>query len=163
MNDAPQEQVAAIECKPAKDPAVRWLIFAAMMVGISIWCWSDRRAKPEAWDFKHINQVGAYLLNNWGPVVFAPLGLISVLLAVRQLTRKLVADDGGITYGSAVVAWPEVNKLDATELKSKGILTLVHGNGRKLKLDSWKIRNFKELVAFVEKKLPDVETIEPQE
>jgi len=163
MNDTPQQQAARVECKPAKDPAVRWFIFAAMMIGVAAWCWSDRRAKPEAWDLKHINDVSAYLLNNWGPVVFVPVGLLAVFMAASQLRRGLVADDEGITYGRTVVPWREVTRLDATELKSKGILTVLHGDGQELKLDSWKLQNFKELVAFIEKKLPHVETIGPSE
>jgi len=162
MNDNPQQESATLECGPAKDPAVRWFIFAAMMIAMALWCWSDRRDPPEAWDAEHINQIGAYLLNNWGPVVFAPVGLIAVFAAVGHLRRTLVADESGITYGSEKMVWKEVTRLDATKLKSKGILTVIHGDGQTLKLDSWKLQNFQELVAFVEKKLPDVETIQPQ-
>lgn len=140
---------------------MRWFIFAGMAIALALWCWSDRRDRPAAWDFKHVNEWANYIFNNWGPVVLAPVGLIAVFAAVRQLTRKLQADDDGITYGQESLRWGEVRKIDAARLKSKGILVLRTADGGKLTLDSWKLANFKELVAFVEKKLPQAERIEP--
>ena len=156
-------QTAQVQCPPTKDPAVRYLIFAGMLLGMAIWCFFDRRPKPPAWNWEHINEISKYLFNNWSPVVLAPVGLIAVFAAVRQLTRKLVADEKGITYGGEHVAWGDVKALDAVRLQSKGILVLRYGEGRKLKLDSYNMQDFKELVGFIEKRLPDVERIEPQQ
>jgi hypothetical protein len=164
MNDTTESgETAQVQCPPTKDPAVRYLIFAGLALGLAIWCSLDRRPKPPAWDLEHLNKISNYLFNNWSPLVTAPLGLIAVFAAVRQFTRKLVADEEGITYGCQYVAWGDVKAIDAVRLKSKGILVLRCAEDSKLKLDSYNMHGFKELVAFIEKKLPDVERIEPEE
>lgn len=163
MNDAAEPaESQRVACPPTKDPAVRYFIFAAMAIGLAVWCFLDRTDKPSAWDMGHINEISNYLFNNWGPVVFAPLGLIAVFAAVRQLTRKLVADQEGITYGRQQIIWGDVKVIDAAKLQSKGILRLLCDGGRSLKLDSYNMKNFKALVAFIEKKLPGVERTETQ-
>ena len=154
MNDTESNKQAAVVCRPTNDPAVRWFIFAAMMLGFSLWCYSDRRQPPEAWDTKHINEIAGYVMNNWSPWVLAPAGIIAAGLGIRHLSRKLVADTEGIGYPGGKVSWSEFTRLDASLLQSKGILCLYYGGGRKLILDSWKLRDFRQLVAFVEKMLP---------
>ena len=157
MNDSvPPEQVGRVECAPTRDPAVRWFIFAGMLIGFAFWCLSDLRQPPEAWDMKHVNQAAAYLLNNWGPVLFFPLGAVAIATAVRHLARKLVADETGIGYGRTRIAWDRFTGLDASLLASKGILRLEYDGNKQLKLDSWRLRNFKPLVAYVEAKRPDL-------
>ena len=159
MNDSVQpEQVGRVECPPTRDPAVRWFIFAAMLIGFASWCLTDLRPPPEAWDMKHVNQAAAYLLNNWGPAAFFPLGAVAVVMAVRHLARKLVADETGIGYGHTRIAWDRFTGLDASLLASKGILCLEYDGNKRLKLDSWKLRNFKPLVAHVEAKRRDLVT-----
>jgi len=157
MNDTSQDsQTEHVECPPTREPAVRAFIFAALLMGMGAWCLTDLRKPPEAWDFKHINEVASYLLNNWGPVVFFPAGLLVAALAVRFLRRKLLADAEGIGYaGADKVAWDQVHELDASKLKDKQILLLRYGQGRKLTLDAWKLQNFRELVAFVEAHVPE--------
>lgn len=160
MNDTTQPaEDQSVQCPPTRDPAVRYLIFAVMAIGLAIWCFLDRRDAPAKWDLEHINEISNYLFNNWGPVVFAPLGLIAVFAAIRQLTRTLVADQDGITYGHEQIAWEDVRAIDAAKLQSKGILYLRCEGGRAIKLDSYNMKNFKALVALIEKKLPDAERI----
>ena len=151
MNDAAENGApTSVECRPTRDPAIRWFIFAAMLMGFSIWCLTDRRAVPEAWDMKHINDIAAYLLNNWGPALFLPLGLIALILGVRQLTRRLTADQTGIRYGGLTVTWDQVTTLDTSQLQEKKILDVIYGDGKVLRLDSWKLENFLELVKLIE-------------
>ena len=151
-----QAEVTEVECRPTRDPAVRWFIFAALMIGFATWCFIDRHKhpRPEAWDMKHLNEAAAYILNNWGPAVFLPVGLISLWMGIRKLTHKLIADQQGIGYGSKRIPWDRINRLDPSQLQSKGILYLEHGDGQRLTLDSWKLQNFRQLVAFVEQKVP---------
>jgi hypothetical protein len=152
----------SIECRPSKDPAVRWFIFAAMAMATAVWCWSDRRPRPEAWDLENINDVAAYVLNNWSPYLLVPVALAAAAVAARHLTLRTVADDEGITRGRKSLSWSRIAVIDAAMLKSKGILTLRGRDGEEMKLDSWKIQRFKELVAFIESKLPDAERAEPK-
>ena len=159
-----QAEVTEVECRPTKDPAVRWFIFAALMIGFATWCFIDRHKhpRPEAWDMKHVNEAAGYLFNNIiGPYIFFPAGLIIVIFAIRSLTRRLTADEEGIGYaGKAKVAWNDITGLDASELGSKQILRLRHGRDEVLTLDAYKLKNFRDLVAFIEAKVP--EAAQPQ-
>ena len=145
-----------VECTAARDPAVRLFIFAAMMIGFGAWCLTDLRKVPESWELKNINEVAGYLLNNWGPVLLVPAGMIALAWGVIFLRRKLVADAEGIGYeGRQRIAWSDVTRLDAAELKGKGLLYLHRGEAKPLRLDSWKLNNFKAMVAFVERHVPE--------
>jgi len=156
MNESGEPlQADRVECSARKDPAVNLFIIAAMGLGFGIWCLTDRRRPPESWDLHHINDAAAYLLNNWGPVLLLPIGLIALAWGILFLRRKLVATAEGIGYvGKQQIAWSQVTRLDASLLKSKQILKLHHGGPRPLTLDSWKLNNFKAMVAFVEQHVP---------
>ena len=86
------------------------------------------------------------------------LGVLLVIVGIRMLRRVLVADSAGIGYlGKDKLPWDQIDKLDASQFKNKGILILLAGEGartRRLKLDSWKLKNFRDLVAFVEAHVP---------
>ncbi len=158
MNDtSEQSQISKVQCAPTTEPAVRWFIFAAMMLGFAGLCFKDRLEypAPEAWDIDHINVAAKYLLNTWGPVVFAPLGLLALTMAGLHLKSKLLADDEGLGYtGKQKYGWDQVKKLDISELQDKGILYLTLDDGSEMKLDSWKLKDFRDLVALIEKKVP---------
>jgi hypothetical protein len=152
-----------VECRPATDPAIRLFVVAAMLIGFGIWCLTDRRQRPEAWDFEHINQVATYLLNNWGPFLLLPAGAVFLYFGVRFVRRVLVADEEGIGYSPAgKIRWDEVTALDATRLPD-GFLVLQAGQDRRLKLDSWKLKGFRELVAFVEQRVPQEKWARPKD
>jgi hypothetical protein len=142
-----------VECPAARDPAVRELIIAAMLIGFGVWCWTDRRPAPDSWTLPNINKVLAYAVNNWGPLVLVPAGALLAGRAALRQRRRLVADAEGIGYGEKRTPWSQVTLLDATRLKSKGILKLHHGE-EVLVLDSWRLRGFRDLVAFVEQHVP---------
>jgi len=156
MNENLQtSQPQRVECSAAKDPVVRLFIVAAMFIAFAVYCFVDKEEPPAAWDFKHINEAASYALHAYGPYVFVPPGVVFAVWAVVFLRRRLVADVEGIGYaGKEKIPWGDIEALDGTKLKNKGILYLHHGRGRKLTLDSWKLKNFRELVAFVEKHVP---------
>lgn len=156
MNESDESpQTDRVECTARKDPAVNLFIVAAMGIGFGIWCLTDMRPPPESWDLDHINEASAYLLNNWGPLLFMPIGLIALIWGILFLRRKLVATAEGIGYeGKQQVPWSRVTRLDASLLRSKNILKLHHGGAKPLTLDSWKLNNFKAMVAFVEQHVP---------
>ena len=150
---------SSVRCPAAKDPAVRVFIVTAMLIGIGVWCAADalsgKYQKPEVWDFKHINEIAGYLFNHFTPWIALPVGILLLIVGVRMLRRVLLADSQGIGYvGKDRLAWDRIEKLDASRLKGKGILHLAGKDGRKLTLDSWKLKNFRDLVAFVESHLP---------
>jgi len=151
---------ASVECRAASDHAVRLFILAAMPLAFGIWCLTDLRDPPKAWDMPNINDAAAYLLNNWGPVVFFPVGLVLVYFAVRYIRRVMVADEEGIGYvGKDKILWEQVTRLDAADLKKE--IIVIEAGQRALKLDGYKLRNFRDLVAFVEKNVPQDKWIRP--
>ncbi|RKY28372.1 MAG: hypothetical protein DRP83_00875 [Planctomycetota bacterium] len=146
-----------VECHSTKDPAIRVFIAAAMFLGFGIWCFVDMNKydPPEAWNMQHINDAAKYAMNHYGGFVLVPVGLVLAIGGVRFLRRKLVADGAGIGYaGKDKTAWDAVAELDAKELKSKGIVYLRLGQDKSLTLDSWKLTNFRELLKFIETKIP---------
>ncbi|MGA2265643.1 MAG: hypothetical protein ABSH10_04350 [Phycisphaerae bacterium] len=157
MNDAEQSAAGRVICPAAKDPAVRVLIGAAMALGLGLWMGYDAYVANK-YPYPHpynINDYAKYVLNHYGPFVLVPIGLALVVWAVVMLRRVLVADGEGLGYeGGAKHLWATVTSVDAALLASKGILVLGLQGGAKLVLDAWKLRNFKELVAFVEAHLP---------
>lgn len=150
-----------VVCPARKDTAIRYAIFAALLIGFGIWCYMDRGKYPEPdWqgvseDFmKHINPVMGYALNHWGPYVFIPLGLILGALGFASTRKTLVADPEGIGYeGKEKIAWQRIEELDASELK-RGYLYLEVRDGETFTLDQYKLQNFKPLVAYIEGRVP---------
>ena len=158
MNESSETASAGrIDCPPAKDPAVRWFIFAAMMIGFGVWTVYDHYVAgnypyPEPYA---LNPYLKYLFNHYVPWLLLPAGLIALGAGIRQLCRKLVADEDGLAYGrGGNVRWDDVEKLDASMLQKKGIIRLQCRDERTVILDSWKIQDFRDLVAFIERHIP---------
>lgn len=147
-----------LEVQASKDTAVRLFIVAAMLIIFGAWCFYEGHI-ADVYEYKpfseDINAWATWALNYYGGFVFVPPGLILAGLAIRSMSRKLVADSEKIRYGSRTVAWSDVTKLDASQLKSKQILDLeVTGDAEPLRLDGYKLQDFKEVVAFVETHVP---------
>lgn len=150
---AAQEKPTSVECPARKDPAVRWFILAAMLIGMGVWCYSDTKRDtpvPPGLNNAYFN----FAFNYYMPFVAIPPGVGLAIFTALFLRRVLVAGPEGIGYkGGKVLSWADVQQLDARELKNKGIVRLMHG-GAKLTLDSWKLGNFKELMIVVETNVP---------
>jgi len=154
-NPEPPASPSRIEAKPATDPLVRLLAAMAMFLGFAIYCAVDAEDPPAAWDLQHINEASSYALHVGGPFVFGIIGLVLAGMAIRFVRRRLVADETGLGYlGREKIAWDAITEIDAKTLQSKGILKLRHHPDKTLTLDSWKLTNFRELVALVERKVP---------
>lgn len=150
-----QEVPTRVECPAAKDPAVRLFILAAVLIAGGLWCFLDGYVRGLPKKRETINEQATYYLNHVGGIVFPLAGLVPLAWGVVFLRRKLVADEEGIGFlGKAKVPWSAVRSLDTSRLAGKGILTLRHDHGGqdgRLVLDGWKLQNFRELVALVEK------------
>jgi len=104
---------------------------------------------------KNINDWGTWALNFYGQFIFTALGLVALFFTIRILRRKLVADEQGVGFvGKERILWSDVTGLDATELKDKQILYVLHGSVGRYPLDGFNLRNFRELVDFVETHVP---------
>lgn len=149
----------SIECEPNKDPGVRLLIAAGLLLGMGIYCIIDvaRGEYVYASPSEDINTFGKWAINFVGQFVLTIPGVVLVVWGILFFRRTCKADENGLHYAyfsKTPVAWEDIEKIDATELKGKGILTLEVKDGRKVKLDSWKIDNFKPLVVFIEQHVP---------
>ncbi len=157
MADELVQHEARVVCGASKDPAIRLFIVAGMLLGFGVWCLRDGMGlkRPTDWSLANVNEVAKYVMNVYGPYLFIPLGVIIALWAVVFLRRVLIADGAGIGYqGKGRLAWSDVDRLDATELKTKGVLYLEHGKGERMTVDSWKLQNFRDLVIMIEKHVP---------
>ncbi len=159
MNDTEQQDTSGrVECGANKEPAVRLFIVGALAIGFALWMVYDHFIKgryqyPNPYE---LNKFLSWAFNHYGPFVFIPVGLIFVALGVVAVRRLLVADGKGIGYqGKTKCAWGSITGVDASKLKDKGILTLQIGDDDKLVLDSRKLKGFKDLIAFVEARLPE--------
>jgi len=162
MSDASSESDSTgVECPAAKDPAVRLFILAAMLLALGLYCLYDghiKKAYPYEPFAEDMNAWLTWAFNYYGPFVFIPPAVVVVGIALLYLRRVMVADDEGIGYkGKTKTAWSDVQSLDASRLEAKGILLLNCSGGKRIKLDSWKLRNFRELVALVETKVQRTE------
>ncbi len=154
-NDRPTSN--RVECPPSKDPPVRLFILAAMLIGFGIYCFVDAYIRDK-YPYKPISEDFSawcnWALNHYGAFVFTIAGLVPLVWGIAFLRRLLVADEEGIGYeGKQKITWDKVQQLDASRLKAKGILYLYYDD-HKLKLDSWKLKNFRNLVAWVENHVP---------
>jgi len=154
-SDTPRQE--RVECPPARDPAVRLFILAGMLLVFGLWCFYDAYVMgaypyPTNGD---INLLAKHYFNHVGGIILPLGGLVPMIMGIRFLRRILVADAEGIRYpGGPAVAWKDVTRLDATDLANKGFLRLEYGDVKPLVLDSWKLQNFKALVAFIETHVP---------
>jgi len=155
MNDQTDvTEPTRVECPAAKDPPTRLLIMALVAVGFGLYCaydiWVAGKYDPEE---KYLY----YLMNLAGFVILVPVGLVFLVKAIAMFRRVLVADAEGIGYeGKPRIPWGQVKRL---AMADKGLLHVHYGEEgslRVLKLDSWKLKNYAELIALIENKTPDV-------
>ena len=148
-------------CPSARDPAVRWVLLALLLIGAAAWCIHDspNYPKPEPFD---LNKYLGWAFNHFLPVVLLAAAAAVIVRVVVFCRRRLVADGEGIGYaGKARLPWERITRVDARRLKSDGVLLLHAGDEVKLKLDSWRLRNFRQLVAFIERRVPAEKYVVP--
>ncbi|MFB3893512.1 MAG: hypothetical protein ACE15C_15975 [Phycisphaerae bacterium] len=160
--EAPREPLTRVECPAAKgydNPATRLLIVAIVAVGIGVYCAYDAyiarlyEQVPMTWE--NASKWASYAFNAYGPFILIPLGVFLGVWAIRRLQQVLVADEEGIGYvGREKIAWSEITELDGKRVE-KGLLTLTYGQDGELVLDSWKLKNFRDLVAIIEQHVPE--------
>ena len=154
MNDANESSnVTRVVCPAVLDLAIRPLVLAVALIAFGIWCAMDQQPhKPFDDD---MNSWLTWAMNFYGQFAFPAIGLIPLYFGVRVLRRKMVADEQGVGFeGKEKIAWSAVTGLDASELKSKQILVLIHSQGQRYTLDGFDLRNFRQLVDFIEARVP---------
>lgn len=162
MTDNPTQAASnRVECRTSRDPYIRLFILGIVMLvwaGFSAYdaVWKLDAQGEQKYSPKH-NPAG-FLFNAGMAVVLPPLAVIALIWANRIRRRRLVADDEGLGYlGKQKIAWNRIKRLVP---RGKGLLDVYYedGNGaqQRLKLDSWMLKGFNELVSFIEAKAPDV-------
>ncbi|MFP4356060.1 MAG: hypothetical protein ACLFUJ_13135 [Phycisphaerae bacterium] len=153
-----------VSCPATRDTAVRMFIGAAICLGFSIWCFIDwaNYPKPDApLSVETLNGYAGWAFNHFLPFILIPISIVLIALAIRSQKLVLVADEQGIGYqGKEKISWESIQQLDATKLADKQIMDIHHPGGR-LRLDGLKLQNFRQLVSYVELKIPaEKQTIE---
>jgi hypothetical protein len=144
-----------IVCPTRRDSVLRLVIIGVVLLGFGIWCMIDLGKYPHKPFSEDINAWGKWATNFYGSFVCPILGAAMLIWAFLALRRKLVADEQGIGYaGKEKIPWSDVTGLDTSDLQDRQILYLQHGQGQKLKLDGYKLQDFKELLAFLESRVP---------
>jgi len=164
MNEPSTSDASApdrVECPASKDPPVRMFAVAAMLIAFGVYCAYDAFLATEDGEPKYSSEKNAasYYFNAVGGVVLPPVGIVALICGLVMLRRKFVADQEGLGYvGKEKVPWSRVSKLVK---RGAGRLDVSYdGPGEEeegvLELDSWKLKHFAELVAFIDAKAPDV-------
>jgi len=97
------------------------------------------------------------------------LSLLGAVFFVMIWRTRVIVDDSGLTYNRRTIPWEAMTSLDSGQYHAKGWLTLFYQDNqsqRKLKLDSFKIQAFDDVVdAICEKKgFPNpIPIVEPAE
>jgi len=158
VSDAPDGQgQERVVCPSSHERAVRLFIVAGILIGFGVYCFVDafvRGKYPHVRLSEDLNGWAEWAFNFFGTFVFTGLGVIPLVIAIASLNHTMIADAEGIGYvGKTKTPWSSVVSLDASQLQKKQILSLECPGGRRIKLDGYKLRNFKELVAFVERRV----------
>lgn len=145
---------------------VRIFIIAAVLTGFGLYCaWDAFLAKDDQGNPKYSREEdpGKYYFNVYGAGL-VPIGVVVAVWGVWMHRRKLIADSDGIGYvGKPKIAWDQVQRLVT---RGKGLLDVHYsrdGNPGLLKLDSFKLQNFRDLVAMIETKTPEAQVDPPQQ
>ena len=157
MTDPASPPPDRLECPAATEPVVRLFILAGLLTVVGVWCFLDRHnyPAPPEWTGQYLSEAVGHVVNHYGPLLLVPLAAALGVRGGRAKRRVLVADAAGIGYaGGASTPWSEITALDAADLKDKQVLRLNRSRGKPLTLDAWKLRNFRALVAFIERKAP---------
>jgi hypothetical protein len=159
--NAGDQPVTRVECRASNDPFVRKLIVIAMILGGAAWMIEDHYVAGNYWKRDDFNDNLSFLFNHYLPYVLVPLGLLLLVRALLEHGRRLVADEKGIGFaGKQPIAWDRIARIDAALLASKGLLILHYVQEgqdkieKTLKLDSYNFRNFRDVVALVERRVP---------
>ena len=159
MTETQIEAPERVECPAGRDPAVRLFIVVAMLLAFGLWALYDLHVAKKfsfANPTEDIQAFGKWAANAFGAYICTPASVVLAMFGLSYLRRVLVADESGIGYAGkpkTKIPWDKITSMDASQLKPKGILVL-HAGEQKLKLDSWKLQNFRELMAIVDKKVP---------
>jgi hypothetical protein len=154
MQDLPQASKVK-EYRPARDPAVRALIVAGLLIAFGAWCIIEVSGGkyPYVPLEQDINKFFGWVTNFFGQFVFTGAGAAFVVWTLSYLRRRVVADEQGIAIGGRRVAWSDVREVDARLLKHKDLL-VIRAAGGDLTLRGWQIKGFIDLVAVIDASVP---------
>jgi hypothetical protein len=148
-----------VECPAAMDPCVRMFIVALLMLAYGLYCAYDLfvATGAEGGPKYSMEKNASIYLYNVACLILVPIGAVCLAWGVVMVGRKLLADQEGIGFvGQEKVAWQRIYRIVT---RGKGLLDLYYKDQEGqddgvIRLDSWKLKNFAELVALVESKTP---------
>lgn len=140
-------------CPANPEPAVKKFIMAGLLLAWALYCaydlyWHANPLKPgdEHYEFTYYTMLPAF-----------PLAVVPLVWGILQLRRKLVADGEGLGFSQGnKVRWDSITRLEPLGKGQLEVHYTQDGRDGTLKLDSYFIKNFNELVRMIEAKRPDV-------
>ena len=155
---------ARVECPATKDPVIRMMIAGLGLLALGGWFaydafWAVDKQGQRKYSME--KEPTEFLFQAGMASLLPPAGIVLLVWSGRMRRRVLVADERGMGYlGRPAIGWERLKRLVP---RGKGLLDVYYDDGRRLRLDSWKLLNFNELVAYIESLAPQVpvETKEP--
>ena len=89
------------------------------------------------------------VMQKWIAVGLCGVLLITLSFLIRAIRTRVVLDDAGLTFNRRHIAWEAMTGLDIDEYKERGWLDLVYDDGELLRLDSYHIAKFREIITEI--------------
>lgn len=143
----------SVTCPTATDPIIRRVIMVLICLGFGVYSIYELAAGH----YQEPGQEATRMFTIGCAVILTPVGLFLLVTLFKMMTAKFEADQQGLgPAGKPKVAWSQVTKLIQ---RGKGLLNVeynVDGEPGVLKLDSWKLQNFDQLVQLIDAKTEGV-------
>lgn len=88
-------------------------------------------------------------MQKWISAGLCVVMLIVAFFLIRAVRTRVVLDDAGLTFNRRHVAWDTMTGMDINEYKDRGWLDLVYNEGELLRLDSYHISKFREIITEI--------------
>lgn len=85
-------------------------------------------------------------------IITLAVGALGLIQLIRVSVFKVVVDDAGLAYGGRRIAWNAIEKLDVSDCRKKGRVTIEFKDGDEadvLKLDDYKVKDFRGVVTAI--------------
>ncbi len=143
-----------IECGTTSQRRTRIIVATVVCAGMGGWFAYDgwlkypaqNQAKIDA-GYKTVpHSDSSIMLQRILAVAVGCLTGVAALNLLRVTRQRFVLDDDGLTTGSRQIPWDHIRQLKADRYSDRGWVDLLLTDGRKFRLDSYKIDLFDEML-----------------
>jgi hypothetical protein len=88
-------------------------------------------------------------MQKWIAAFLAVVAVITIFFLARAVLTRVVLDDTGLKYNGRHISWDAMKDLDIQEYKDRGWVDLVYDEDKVIRLDSYHIARFKEIITEI--------------